>query len=59
MEKSTVVLLLVGVALAAYAAENADEFEYAGMPVVNSPRMGICGYEGGTIDTDRDGIYKM
>jgi hypothetical protein len=27
------------------------------MPIVNSPRMGVCGYEGGTIDKERDGIY--
>jgi hypothetical protein len=26
----------------------------AQMPVVNSPRMGECGYEGGTIDIERD-----
>ncbi len=32
--------------------------DYARMPVVNSPRMGICGYEGGLIDKERDGIYK-
>jgi hypothetical protein len=29
---------------------------YSQMPVVNSPRMGICGYEGGIIDVERDGI---
>ena len=27
--------------------------------VVNSPRMGECGYEGGSIDLERDGVYKM
>lgn len=31
------------------------DFEnYAAMPVVNSPRMGVCGYEGGSIDIERD-----
>jgi len=33
--------------------------DYAAMPVVNSPRMGVCAYEGGTIDRERDGVYKM
>jgi hypothetical protein len=32
--------------------------DYAEMPVVNSPRMGVCAYVGGTIDTKRDGVYK-
>lgn len=36
-----------------------DDFDdYAGMSVVNSPRMGTCAYDGGTIDVERDGIYK-
>ena len=36
-----------------------EEFDdYASMPVVNSPRMGECGYEGGSIDVERDGAYK-
>jgi hypothetical protein len=40
-------------------AKTCPEFdEYAAMPVVNSPRMGVCGYEGGTIDRERDGVYK-
>ena len=34
--------------------ETCDEAEYAAMPVVNSPRMGECAYEGGTIDRERD-----
>ncbi len=34
-----------------------DFDEYARMKVVNSPRMGQCGYEGGTFDEDRDGVY--
>ncbi|HET8828522.1 MAG TPA: hypothetical protein VFM79_04240 [Pelobium sp.] len=33
-----------------------DDFaDYAAMPIVNSPRMGVCGYEGGSIDKKRDG----
>jgi len=36
-----------------------DDFaDYACMPVVNSPRMGECGYDGGSIDLERDGVYK-
>ena len=36
-------------------AEECEDFdEYAAMPVVNSPRMGACAYDGGTIDTERD-----
>lgn len=36
-----------------------DDFaDYACMPIVNSPRMGECGYEGGSIDLERDGSYK-
>ena len=31
--------------------------DYSQMRVVNSPRMGVCGYEGGHIDIERDGIY--
>lgn len=36
--------------------ECSDFADYAEMPVVNSPRMGVCGYEGGTIDLGRDKI---
>jgi hypothetical protein len=35
-----------------------DFSDYAEMPVVNSPRMGICGYTGGRVDVERDGVYK-
>ena len=35
-----------------------DFDDYAGMPIVNSPRMGVCAYAGGTIDTKRDGVFK-
>lgn len=31
-----------------------DFSDYAKMPVVNSPRMGVCGYMGGHIDRERD-----
>jgi len=36
-----------------------DFADYACMPVVNSPRMGECGYTGGSIDLERDGGYKI
>ncbi|KAF0237596.1 MAG: hypothetical protein FD181_1834 [Prolixibacteraceae bacterium] len=40
-------------------AEKCEDFEdYAKMPVVNSPRMGECGYSGGSIDLERDGTYR-
>jgi hypothetical protein len=40
-------------------AKKCEDFEdYAAMPVVNSPRMGVCGYDGGRTDTERDGVYK-
>lgn len=35
-----------------------DFADYARMPVVNSPRMGTCAYEGGDIDKQRDGVFK-
>jgi hypothetical protein len=39
-------------------AEKCEDFkEYAAMPVVNSPRMGVCDYMGGCIDTERDGVF--
>ena len=36
-----------------------DFKDYAAMPVVNSPRMGVCGYDGGRIDKKRDGVFKV
>lgn len=36
-----------------------DFADYSNYPVVNSPRMGVCGYEGGTIDTRRDGVLSV
>ena len=41
-------------------AEKCEDFaDYASLPVVNSPRMGVCGYEGGVIDTERDGVFVL
>ncbi len=40
-------------------AKKCEDFEYAGLPIVNSPRMGVCAYEGGTIDTERDGVFVL
>ncbi|MEX6689585.1 hypothetical protein QTN47_18925 [Danxiaibacter flavus] len=40
-------------------AKECEEFDdYGKLPVVNSPRMGCCGYDGGRIDTKRDGFFK-
>lgn len=39
--------------------EECEDFsDYAYMPVVNSPRAGVCAYEGGTIDVERDGVFS-
>jgi len=39
-------------------SKQCDDFEdYAAMPIVNSPRFGVCEYVGSTIDTERDGVY--
>jgi hypothetical protein len=35
-----------------------DFADYAVMPVVNSPRMGVCAYTGGSIDVERDGANE-
>ena len=41
-------------------AKTCEDFaDYAKMPIVNSPRMGMCGYTGGVIDKARDGVYKI
>ena len=42
-----------------HAKECSDFEDYSCMPVVNSPRMGICVYTGGQIDLERDGVYKV
>lgn len=39
-----------------HAKECEDFDDYAAMPVVNSPRMGVCAYDGGTIDKKRDKV---
>lgn len=40
-------------------AKSCEDFDdYAAMPVVNSPRMGVCGYDGGRIDIERDGVFE-
>jgi len=39
-------------------SENCQKYDYGYSPVVNSPRMGECGYMGGSIDLERDGYYK-
>lgn len=39
--------------------ETCEDAEYAQLPVVNSPRMGTCGYTGGSIDTERDGVFTV
>lgn len=36
-----------------------DFADYASMPIVNSPRTGVCGYDGGTIDTERDRFLNI
>jgi Plasmid pRiA4b ORF-3-like protein len=35
-----------------------DAADYSLMSIVNSPRTGVCAYDGGIIDTKRDGIWK-
>ncbi len=40
-----------------HAKKCSDFADYANMPVVNSPRMGVCGYLGGEIDKERDGVF--
>ena len=41
-------------------AKKCEDFEeYASMPVVNSPRSGVCAYSGGIIDTERDGVFVL
>ena len=41
-------------------AKTCEDFaDYASIPIVNSPRMGVCAYEGGSIDKERDGVFVM
>ncbi len=37
-----------------HAKSCSDFLDYARLPRVNSPRAGVCAYEGGTIDIERD-----
>ena len=40
-------------------AKTCEDFvDYAAATVVNSPRMGECAYEGGSIDCERDGVFQ-
>jgi hypothetical protein len=40
-------------------AKTCPDFEdYSAMTLVNSPRAGVCGYDGGSIDLERDGVFK-
>jgi len=41
-----------------HVKECSDFAEYSKMEIVNSPRMGVCGYDGGRIDKERDGAWK-
>jgi hypothetical protein len=36
-----------------------DFADYAECSIVNSPRCGQCGYDGGKIDVENDGVYKI
>ena len=39
-------------------AKKCEDFdENEALPVVNSPRMGVCAYSGGSIDMERDGAF--
>ncbi|WP_373516651.1 hypothetical protein [Pricia sp.] len=42
-----------------HSKECEDFADYAAMSAVNSPRMGVCGYDGGDIDKKRDGNLKV
>jgi len=40
-------------------AKKCEDFaEYAAMPVVNSPRMGVCAYNE-DFDVERDGVFIL
>jgi hypothetical protein len=41
-----------------HAMQCPDFKDYSAMPVVNSPRYGVCGYTGGSIDLERDGCFQ-
>ena len=39
-----------------HTKDDEDFYEDMCLPVVNSPRMGVCSYTGGIIDIERDGV---
>ena len=39
-------------------AKECTDFEDMSFKLVNSPRTGVCAYEGGSIDKQRDGVWK-
>lgn len=40
-------------------AKRCEDFaDYSRAEIINSPRVGVCGYDGGSIDTKRDGVWK-
>ena len=41
-------------------AKECSDFDsgYGETDIINSPRMGVCGYDGGRIDKERDGVWK-
>ena len=41
-----------------HAKKCSDFGDYSEVDIVNSPRMGVCGYDGGSIDKERDGVWK-
>ncbi len=41
-----------------HAEECGGFADYSEMNIVNSPRMGVCAYNGGYIDLERDGIWQ-
>jgi hypothetical protein len=41
-----------------HAKTCSDFANYASLPVVNSPRIGVCCYDGGSIDLERDVFVK-
>jgi hypothetical protein len=41
-----------------HAKQCSDFSEYSWASIINSPRMGVCAYSGGSIDTERDGVWQ-
>lgn len=41
-------------------SDNCEDFQdYAALPIVNSPRTGVCAYMGGELDVERDGAFNQ